>query len=376
MVTEHAEESESEEEEVQPRPSTWARLGRWRLLLLAILPLALAWVVAERASWRPRVLPGPRANVFQVAWSPQGETLAVAAQNDVMEPLPAWTPSPGDHYGGPQPQRKLDDAVDLWEADGRTLRHRINLPGESLGSIAFSPDGRLLAGLVTRRNQGERSMVKMWDVRSGKLARSLRVPGAFPMGLYWTEPEVISFTERSRGLVQYSARTGRQRHALGSFYGHDWTVLSPDDKTLARLEDGGVDLRDIRTGERRHWLHRNRDPEVVSVAFSVDGAFVLGACPEVDRSAVRLWRVSDGKLQQRLRFSFQIGPVAMSPDASIAAVKDDRGAIQLWRLRDGRLLRTIPDAPQPYEGSMLAFSPDGATLARTAKSGVRLWRIK
>ena len=80
-------------------------------------------------------LQGYTGDVYSVAWSPDGKTLATGSD---------------------------DQTVKLWEAaTGKLLA---NLPGHTgaVYSIAWSPDGRTLAS-----GSGDRT-VKLWDAAAGK----------------------------------------------------------------------------------------------------------------------------------------------------------------------------------------------------------------
>ena len=132
---------------------------------------------------------------------------------------------------------------------------------------------------------------------------------------------------------------------------------------------------------------------VVHVAFSPDGSLVAGSG---DDSAVRLWRVADGKIVRMLTGgSSHIYTFAFSPDGQwlasggrgqsalatlwkqVAGYRfSPRGrTVRLWRLRDGELLSVLADHVDDVWS--VAISPDGRWLASAAEEGtVNLYRLR
>jgi len=180
---------------------------------------------------------------------------------------------------------------------------------DSVNSVAFSPDGSLIA------SGSWDATIKLWRVLDGALVRTL-------MG--------------HLGGV-YSVAFSPDGSLLASG-GRDSTVK------LWRVSDGA--LVRVLTG------HTN---EVYSVTFSPDGSLLASGSGD---GTIRLWRVSNGTLVR----TFQSGSysVAFSPDGSLI-VSGGYGTIELWRVSDGALVRILTN--QITEVVSIAFSPDGTLLA-------------
>ncbi len=340
-----------------------------KIALLVLLPLGLALAIRERASWRPRVMPGARANVFQVAFSPDGKYLAVAAQSS--EPPKIF---PDGHADA---SRKFDDGVDVWDAQGRTSLRKFRLPGQSLGSIAFSPDGHELAGLASwpegdgQQHAGGHNTVKVWDVGTGKLKRSLPVEHAYSHHLYWTG-DTFTFT-KGQYVTQWDAHTGKHLRTIeDTFSGPSGAPVSPDG-TLIATRLAGVELRQVGSGKLRRTLLKSSTLFANQLTFSRDGSLLVGCLGDVDTSTIKLWDTGSGAPKQTLRRSTSPRALALSPDNSTLATADEDNVIRLWNVADGTLPRTLAHSP----AHTLAFSPDGSTLASGSGNGTfTLWRIK
>ncbi len=344
---------------VRLKQSVWTKFA-----LLAAPPVALYLVIAAQASWRPRTLPGGRADVFQIAFSPDGALMAVAAQDNARVSL----------------GRRFDDAVDIWDARRRVRLHQIRLRGQSLGSIAFSPDGRSLAGLVSWRNGDPLgympgNAVRIWDARTGETQRVLRIGNAHSHHLYWSDADVVTFSDAGDGMRQWDAKTGKLKRKPQPYIQAPGAI-SPDG-TMVMLAQDSVELRDARTWKLRHTLRQNYEPAIDLMTFSSDSTLVAGSLSDSFHgvNAIQLWDVQSGKLKRTLRGVLVPSSLALSPDKKIVATGESGNAIKLWNAENGMLLRVL----KGHRGMIitLAFSPDGATLASGGTGGtVKLWRIK
>ncbi|MEH2303969.1 protein kinase domain-containing protein [Nostoc sp.] len=208
------------------------------------------------------------------------------------------------------------------------LERTLTRHSDCVNSVAFSPDGQILASASSDRT------IKLWNVTTGKLLQSL----------------------------------------LGHSNSVNSVAFSPDGQTLASASsDGTIKLWNVTTGKLLQSLlgHSN---SVNSVAFSPDGQ-TLASGGSYD-GTIKLWNVTTGTLLQIFPGHFHwVNSVAFSPDGQTLANGSHDGTIKLWNVTRGTLLKTISGHSDSVNS--VAFSPDGQTLASGGSydGTIKLWNV-
>jgi WD40 repeat protein len=300
----------------------------------------------------------------QLAYGPGGGTLAVGGDGSVQlwdtrrrallasRPLPAKAYANATAFRPAAAGRALlavavsDGTVEL--LDGSTLKPVtpaltvISAPGQAAESVAFSPDGRLLA---TGADDGS---VRLFDVSSPARPRQLAVArgagNADPIYTVMFAPDgkTIAAASVNTDSVQLWERTsgGRLVRAgpdLGGMASYPiGLAFTPDSRTLAiGNSDKHVYLWDVASPARPRPL----------------GAPLTGP-------------------------SGQTWTVAISPDGKTLAAGANDGTVWLWNLADpARPALTATLAGLPGHVFSVAFSPGGSQLAAASfdDDTVRLW---
>jgi len=238
---------------------------------------------------------------------------------------------------------------------------------ETAASLIFSPDDKLLAGIVD-------FAVGIWNVQTGKVEKVLKG----------------GITEGMRKLLQRSLEESGEEQpeepAAGPWNGDIPTMLfavafSPDGKLMA--SDAG-DLWDLQTGK----LLRTTSGSS-SVAFSPDGkTYATGGfeSPEAEvmmagggKGAAKIWDVETGELRRQLvgKDGYRAVSVAFSGDGKTVAVTtfpaagEGKPELGLWNADTGELLRTLPDA------GCIGLISDGSTVVTGALGpDIKFWDVR
>lgn len=276
-------------------------------------------------------------------------------------------------------------------ATGRRINRMAIMELREIESLAFSPDGKLLA---TGHQDGQ---IILWDMPLGATHRVLSPPTselASPWVMavqFLADGMSLVSINRERGEIHvWDLATGKARligahqtkdapHGTSSRY---IMAASPDGKLIASAgeHDEGLVLWDAAKRSRRGLFGGELfDPDVV--AWSSDGRYLAGARFQANSNAgaVLVW---DIETMQPRTFasdeSVDVEALAFSDDGKTLAVRYDGEQLRLFDFATGQKWLDLP-----YEkigsGRGVRFSPGGAVLATEAGSlrppGVRLWDV-
>jgi len=362
-----------------------------------------------------------KGEVWSVAFSPTGHEAASAGGLDRNSDYPFDEDS---------------FSVRLWDVRTGQDVQQLNVPRSMargrIRSLAFSPDGRWIAGGGAARNLG----IYLWDVMTGGFrrvefpeTRTARLAAGVPAPL---APDVLNLAfsqDGTRLLVGMAgvkrvirvldSATGQELFAFGSHSERVRCVsFSPDGRRAATgsgkdeeislrkdlrsgpSTDNSVRLWDIETGQELRRFVGHTTP-VRCVAFAPDGRYLLsGSGGSIERPergpdgraievlnptrhptdcALRLWDIATGRELRRFEgHTAEVTAVTFLPGGRRAlsgagGYKD--GSLRLWDVETGReALQLVPQF-KAMDVNALAIAPDGSCALSGGDNTVRLWAL-
>lgn len=193
-----------------------------------------------------------------------------------------------------------------------------------LDSLAFSPDGKLIA------SGGHAMTVNVWDAATGTCVTTLAAHTGFISS--------VAFSPAGGPLASGSC-------------------------------DGTVRLWDVGTRREVSTLTAHTRP-VLSVAFSPDGKLLAAATAQ---GPVEVWDVRGARQVQSLApRKGWASKVAFAPDGRELAVVASKGSVELWDVNGGREVRVLDEHVLNWPYSAVSFSPDAKYVAWITRFGVKL----
>jgi WD40 repeat protein len=287
--------------------------------------------------------------------------------------------------------RGMDGAVSLWDVATSERTRQLEPPraqrrtfaiADPFSSLAFSPDGKVLASAWKEMESDNRTYTATYqlrDVATGKTRYELKdETQAYALLAIGFSPDgaMLARTGLDGSIHLARADTGADLHRLETTGPLMHFTFSPDGKTLAVTNQlaAGVQLWDTHTGARLRTLLEPeglifqpvsaRNQSLTSIAFARDGSVLAVAR---DRSLRLLDPRSGRHVQSVYGHEAPIARLQFSPDGRWLTTKAEDGSMFVWDSATGKERDQIQATGAVTPGAFL-LSPNGETLAVAAAS--------
>lgn len=327
--------------------------------------------------------------INNVAWSPDGETIAAAGVRGVFvypsdlqsEPrlLPRTSPSSirdNDSAVAFSPDSTLLATSDganarLWEVESGAPRGLLETPGTAVTAVAFSPDGTMLAAAYINTVLPSIQIgVIVWTIADGDVIHEDEDFYQPITALLFSDDDTLMTGDyvhvRVIPLAGGDTRFISRPTDIQTIGG---VAISPDGSRIAWSYSQGFGLWDTASGEQISQTDLPDEPEtyISFMDFSADGSrLAIGAL----RNGITVWNVSDQPPDETMRWGESydvVFGVAFDPTSDKVAVVTNQATVTVWDSERGAVVAERTDASSPIY--QMTVAPDSRTIAVASVDG-------
>jgi len=333
------------------------------------------------------VIDGNKDVVNTVVYSPDGRALAFAVADGTVILAEAASGKPRLTFKANAPYHivslafspdgkllaSADNTIRIWDVQTGTMLRFGQIESKAVQNIKFSLDGKSLAA------GGSDYAVRLLDVATGKekfvlldqqpqFGSSRRTEFIKGVALAFA-PDGKTLASGGRTLRLWEVASGKQLQAIDGNFGVA-LAYSPDGKKLISTGGDGRQLTVWDLEKSKELLKFTKHADWIrAVAFAPDGKTVASGA---DDRSVRIWDATTGKALNVLEgHTGQLHCVAFSPDGKSLASAAWDNTVRLWDTGTGKE-RLMFEGHNKWVNAV-TFSPDGKTVASGGLDGMRLW---
>ncbi|NLS91591.1 MAG: protein kinase [Planctomycetaceae bacterium] len=288
------------------------------------------------------IYPGRDGAVRALAWAPGGSYLAAAYQSGILM---------------------------IWDVDnGTVLPDDLSTRSLAAGSLAWSPDGTVLAYVDKSPDQDAHDVVMLWDFKANKPLASLegardrlRAVAFAPDG----SKVAAGGGDRSISIWEVTGRTVSTIPTNDMVSALAWSPCASMIASSSEVGNSGIALWNVETGEKLGDLpqHPGRDQSLVWLA----SAPTIVATGTNSDGKTRYYDLTRGTLEKEVDTGD--GLLIRTGPADKPVFLGQNGSVRFCESADlGGVVAELPVSPSVP--SALASSPDGKTIACGSEDGL------
>ena len=275
-----------------------------------------------------------RISVVQMAWSPDGQMIAVGGGSGISFINPT------------------------------TLKQTANIKTDSVVlALAFAPDSQTLAYISS-------AVIHIVDLASNTDVKTLQVQGTPHSLAYAPDGNTLAAGMLDNKVLIIDIENGTLKNTLKGNFGGWAVAFSPDGTYLAAGSSQGVLMWEAATGL---WMPitGGQSDLIKTLAFSPDNGLLAAGGKDI----LRVWTTSGGAEYFTQSGVFgNINSVTFSPDGSLLLTGADDGYMRFYDIQKRQLIRELKAHSSAVFSAI--FSPDGQSMVSGANEGViRLWAL-
>ncbi len=225
-----------------------------------------------------------------------------------------------------------EGALLLWNAESDAKRP-VPLSGMGpISALAVSNDGQTIALAAA----GEISLI----TPSGAVAKKLnKVEGVIGRLAFSPDGRSVAGANEGGGIAIWNVGRGQVEKTLANVGSVTAMAFAPNGGALAvATEDKGIGVWNLATGSEQVHLQKHEDT-INALAFSPDGRLLASGG---DDRMIVLWELAAGKSKQTLKGHDQtVTSLAFSPNGELLASGSGNASVVLWEVEKGRLNRIL-----------------------------------
>ncbi|MEG3938946.1 MULTISPECIES: WD40 repeat domain-containing protein [unclassified Microcoleus] len=249
-----------------------------------------------------------------------------------------------------------DRTIKVWELQTGKLKKTLRSDSGAINDLAIAPDGKTVVS-----GSGDR-LVRIWDITSDRPPQILKGHSGSVLHLRIASDgkTVISVADGiDREIKVWDIATGKQKAILPYTHFDD---ISPDGKTvLFTLPSSKLVAWDVTTNQQQV-LQKFFSPSSDSARISLDGQTLVSIKQTGKRSFdVEVSDLRTGKINAKKGFSREIFRIFNKTLSSNFLIGITPKGLTVWNLQTAELEAVLDG--QPEQMSHLVVSPDGKLLA-------------